>query len=279
MLSQPHHPIMSSNTDHELMDVASTSALRYPANLGRKSSSSSLSTLDDVPQGLSNQGVAEQPGKVRFTRPAVVGTHSNTSQATRRRARVLSLPSNGRHLMPMKPSTCWCSPDAPTTVVRVGISGGSITHLCPNPRPRVESVDTLSGRDPLSTSSHSSQSTRPTTPNEQSSEDIKPITGPTHEMPKQLRRSKSHQLLGFCKSLFHQDSQHAYALFLRAYPEYKLTRSIDALRQREYKRLRRSDQVYVDYMGASLYPEALIDTNSAFLRRAILGNTHSISAR
>lgn len=183
--------------------------------------------------------------------------------------------------MPMKRPTCWCSSDAPTTVVRVGISGGSVTHLSSNPRRRVESTDTLSGRDPPSTSSHSSQSTRPTTPNHRSSgsEDIKPIAGPTHEMPKQLRRSKSHQLLGFCKSLFHQDSQHAYAVFLRAYPEYKLTRSVDALRQREYKRLRKSDQVYVDYMGASLYPEALIDSNSAFLRKAILGNTHSISAR
>lgn len=252
---------MSSNTDHELMDVASTSALRYPANLNRKHSSSSLSMLDDIPQGLGNQEVAEKSGKV-----------------TRYETRVLSLPSNRRPPMPMKLPTCWCSQDAPTTVVRVGISGGSITHLCPKPRARVESVDTLSGRDPLSTSSHSSQSTRPTTPNELSLEDIKPITGLTHEMPKQLRRSKSHQLLGFCKSLFHQDSQHAYALFLRAYPEYKLTRSVDALRQREYKRLRRSDQVYVDYMGASLYPETLIDSNSAFLRQAILGNTHSISA-
>ena len=79
MLSQPHHPIMSSNTDHELMDLASTSALRYPTNLNRKHSSSSLSALDDIPQGLGNQELSEKPGKVRFTRPAVVETHSNTS--------------------------------------------------------------------------------------------------------------------------------------------------------------------------------------------------------
>lgn len=68
---------MSSDTDHELMDVAPTSALRYPTNLSRSHSSCSyLSALDDIPQGLGNQEVAEKSGKVRFTRLAVVGTHS-----------------------------------------------------------------------------------------------------------------------------------------------------------------------------------------------------------
>ena len=91
--------------------------------------------------------------------------------------------------------------------------------------------------------------------------------------------SPPNQLAGFYRSFFHYDSHHAYLSFLRAYPEYKLTQPIDSFRKREYKRLKQSDEVYVDYMGASLYPESLIRSNSTFLRRAVLGNTHSISIR
>lgn len=35
----------------------------------------------------------------------------------------------------------------------------------------------------------------------------------------------------------------------------------------------------MDYMGAALYPESLIRSDATFLRRAILGNTHSFSTR
>ena len=83
----------------------------------------------------------------------------------------------------------------------------------------------------------------------------------------------------FWGSLFHRGSHSAYLSFLRAYPEYKLTRLIDTLRDREYKRLKRSDGVYMDYMGASLYPQSLIRSNATFLCQAILGNAHSLSAR
>lgn len=63
------------------------------------------------------------------------------------------------------------------------------------------------------------------------------------------------------------------------YPEYKLTWPIDTLRKREYERLKQTDEVYMDYMGASLYPEGLVRSNSTFLCQAILGNTHSFSTR
>jgi molybdenum cofactor sulfurtransferase len=96
---------------------------------------------------------------------------------------------------------------------------------------------------------------------------------------RQLRMSPPKRILDFGRSLFRHRSSLAYASFSRAYPEYKLTRPIDNLRKRGYKRLRQSGEVYVDYMGASLYPESLIRSNSAFLRRTVLGNTHSISAR
>ena len=91
--------------------------------------------------------------------------------------------------------------------------------------------------------------------------------------------SPSKQLFDFCRSLFHQDSYYAYLSFLRAYPEYKLTRPVDTLRKSEYKRLKRADEVYLDYTGAALYPEGLVRSNSEFLRQTILGNTHSSSNR
>ena len=91
--------------------------------------------------------------------------------------------------------------------------------------------------------------------------------------------SPPNQLVDFCRILFRCDSHRAYLSFLRAYPEYKLTRPVDSLREREYNRLKRSDEVYVDYMGASLYPESLVRSNSRFLRQAVLGNTHSFSTR
>ena len=175
--------------------------------------------------------------------------------------------------MPMKPHTCWCSPDTPATVPRIERSGNPHKRLSVNPRREVGSVEALP------TSSNSSQSTLSATSYQTASDNTKVSTDPVEVSKPQLRRSPSKHLLDFCRSLFHHDSHHAYALFLRAYPEYKLTRPIDSLREREYKRLRQSDEVYVDYMGASLYPESLIRSNSAFLRRTVLGNTHSISAR
>lgn len=114
------------------------------------------------------------------------------------------------------------------------------------------------------------------------SENAEALVGHSTEVSKPQPRgevSPSKQLLEFCQLLFHHDSHFAYLSFLRAYPEYKLTRPLDTLRKCEYKRLKRSDEVYMDYMGASLYPESLVRSNSTFLRQAILGNTHSFSTR
>lgn len=167
----------------------------------------------------------------------------------------------------------WCPLDGPAAVTRLGISGGPYKHPSLNPQ-LAESIDFLSS---LSTSSASSQSSRPTTP---CSDDMRTSTDPTYGTSKrQLRKSPSKRILDFCWSLFHYDSNHAYASFLLVYPEYKLTRPIDDLRKREFKRLRDSEEVYMDYVGASLYPESLVRSNSAFLSRTILGNTHSINAR
>lgn len=172
--------------------------------------------------------------------------------------------------MPLRPLSCRCFPD---TVPRVESSGNSHKQLSRNPRRETGSADASSA------SSTGSQSTTSVASYQTASDNTKVSTNPIEVSKPQLRRSPSKHLLDLCRALFHQDTNHAYAQFLRAYPEYRLTRPIDTLREREYKRLRRLDETYVDYMGASLYPESLISSNSAFLRRNILGNTHSISAR
>ena len=68
-----------------------------------------------------------------------------------------------------------------------------------------------------------------------------------------------------------------YKTFLKQYPEYQLTWTLDALRRSDFARLDRSGETYVDYMGGSLYPESLIRVHTSFLQRHILGNTHSVS--
>ncbi|KAJ8084791.1 hypothetical protein PM082_003568 [Marasmius tenuissimus] len=74
-----------------------------------------------------------------------------------------------------------------------------------------------------------------------------------------------------------RETASAYDQFLREYPEYQLTRSLDVLRRTDYRRLERTGETYVDYMGGSLYPESLVRAHTKFLCSTVLGNTHSVS--
>ncbi|MCC6725452.1 MAG: aminotransferase class V-fold PLP-dependent enzyme [Saprospiraceae bacterium] len=47
------------------------------------------------------------------------------------------------------------------------------------------------------------------------------------------------------------------------------------LRKREFSRLDRQRQVYLDYTGGNLYAQSLIDKHFAYLRDAVYGNPHS----
>lgn len=69
----------------------------------------------------------------------------------------------------------------------------------------------------------------------------------------------------------------AFKAFIKEYPEYHLTWTLDALRRSDFARLDRTGETYVDYMGGSLYPESLVRAHTAFLQRNILGNTHSVN--
>jgi molybdenum cofactor sulfurtransferase len=76
-----------------------------------------------------------------------------------------------------------------------------------------------------------------------------------------------------------ETSNAAYDAFLKAYPEYKLTWILDALRVTDFSRLAKTGETYLDYMGASLFPESLVRKNCEFLSQNIMGNTHSVSNR
>ena len=63
--------------------------------------------------------------------------------------------------------------------------------------------------------------------------------------------------------------------FLRRFPAFSTTITIDELRRREYARLDRAGHTYLDYTGASLYAESQVREHHALLQAAVLGNPHS----
>jgi len=73
------------------------------------------------------------------------------------------------------------------------------------------------------------------------------------------------------------DEQAAYQEFLNAYPEYKNTAVLDDLRQREYGRLDKTQQVYLDYTGGGLYADSQLQQHLSLLQNNVYGNPHSIN--
>lgn len=60
--------------------------------------------------------------------------------------------------------------------------------------------------------------------------------------------------------------------FLRTYPQYASS-LLDNIRKTEYKRI--GGLVYLDYTGASLYPESLVIESNEYLTSNVFGNPHS----
>lgn len=54
-------------------------------------------------------------------------------------------------------------------------------------------------------------------------------------------------------------------------------RFFNELRRREFARLDRSGQVYLDYTGGNLYPQSLLDKHYHYLKNEVYGNPHSIN--
>jgi hypothetical protein len=69
----------------------------------------------------------------------------------------------------------------------------------------------------------------------------------------------------------------AYSVFLERFPLYEETHALDTLREREFKRIQEARAVYMDYMGACIYPDFLVQKHLKTLTQQLVGNTHSDS--
>src|SRR5262245_39788469 len=67
----------------------------------------------------------------------------------------------------------------------------------------------------------------------------------------------------------------ALAAFERRYPGYASTAGLDDLRAREYDRLDRHGQIYLDYTGGGLYASSQLAEHLALLSDGVFGNPHS----
>jgi len=66
-----------------------------------------------------------------------------------------------------------------------------------------------------------------------------------------------------------------YEEFIASHPAYARTAAIDELRARDYSRLDRHHQVYLDYTGAGLYGQSQVERHMELLREGVFGNPHS----
>lgn len=66
-----------------------------------------------------------------------------------------------------------------------------------------------------------------------------------------------------------------FETFLKQYPAFAKTKSIDGLRARDYARLDRGEHIYLDYTGGSVYAESQIEKHQTLLRENVYGNPHS----
>ncbi|HTX90322.1 MAG TPA: aminotransferase class V-fold PLP-dependent enzyme [Anaerolineales bacterium] len=69
----------------------------------------------------------------------------------------------------------------------------------------------------------------------------------------------------------------AYAEFIQKYPAYDQTHDLDELRERDYARLDRLGQVYLDYTGGGLYAESQVRKHQELLLGSLFGNPHSLN--
>ncbi len=67
----------------------------------------------------------------------------------------------------------------------------------------------------------------------------------------------------------------AYAGFLQRFPGFASTAKLDSLRQNEYSRLDRLNQIYLDYTGGGLYADSQVRQHLELLSTHVFGNPHS----
>src|SRR5260221_2102483 len=67
----------------------------------------------------------------------------------------------------------------------------------------------------------------------------------------------------------------AFEAFRKAYPAFDSTADLDELRARDYSRLDKSGQIYLDYTGGGLYAESQLNAHFELLKHNVFGNPHS----
>jgi selenocysteine lyase/cysteine desulfurase len=67
----------------------------------------------------------------------------------------------------------------------------------------------------------------------------------------------------------------AYEAFQQTYPAYDTTKKLDELRAKEYSRLDKLGQVYLDYTGGGIYADSQLDELMVLLKNGNFGNPHS----
>ena len=65
--------------------------------------------------------------------------------------------------------------------------------------------------------------------------------------------------------------------FLKSYPSYASTHTLDALRASEYGRLDAQGQVYLDFTGGGLHAASQVQEHVRMLNEEVLGNPHSVN--
>ncbi|GAB3314543.1 aminotransferase class V-fold PLP-dependent enzyme [Larkinella ripae] len=86
------------------------------------------------------------------------------------------------------------------------------------------------------------------------------------------------RLTSFFKSKKEQGDEafaDAYAGFLNTYPVFKSTAHLDALRNREFRRLDEQGHIYLDFTGGGLYTRQQVAHHTEQLNRHVFGNPHS----
>jgi len=66
-----------------------------------------------------------------------------------------------------------------------------------------------------------------------------------------------------------------FVTFLKSYPNYPTTHSLDELRANEYARLDLGGHIYLDYTGGGLYADSQLRRHNKLLSERVFGNPHS----
>jgi molybdenum cofactor sulfurtransferase len=89
------------------------------------------------------------------------------------------------------------------------------------------------------------------------------------------RRTAAYRRIRPLAPLYNRRVADAFQRFLLAFPDYRSTESLDAIRTAEYARLDEGHHIYLDYTGAGLYAASQVRQHVEWLLSGVFGNPHS----